>query len=46
MIFKNSNRCGDKNIVKAYRKCCDKCSDEFKICTKCEQSKELEQPVY
>ncbi len=29
------NICGDKNIFKAYRTICDKCSNIGKICSKC-----------
>lgn len=36
------NRCGEKNVIKAYRKCCDSCSDKNEICSKCEQNKNLE----
>ena len=42
LLKKKSNKCGEKNIVKAYRGCCDSCSDKLKICSKCEQSKTLE----
>jgi len=40
--MKKSNKCGEKNVIKAYRKCCDICSDNLQICTKCEQNKNLE----
>lgn len=41
-----SNKCGEKNIIKAYRKCCDICSEKYEICTKCEQNKNLEPEPY
>jgi hypothetical protein len=27
--------CLQKNVIKSYRKVCDKCADEKKICSKC-----------
>ena len=28
-------KCSRKNIIKAYRQCCDACSDEMQVCSKC-----------
>lgn len=34
-------KCTKKNIIKAYRQCCDQCSDDLSICSKCLEEKDI-----
>ncbi len=34
-------KCTKKNITKAYRTCCDQCSDDLSVCSKCLEQKEI-----
>lgn len=41
-----SVKCEEKNVHKAYRVVCNKCSDKYKICSKCCEAKQLMKEPY